>query len=348
MTKRLEPDFRLGLTGAIVSYLSWGLMPIYWNLLEGAGSVEVIAHRILWSLLFIPLVMAVRGKLRSAWSDIKSIFTSPVTALLLATAACVAGLNWWINVIAVLSGHVVELGIGTFLTPLISVSCGVLFFHERLSRTKTAGVMLAMTGVLIMIVSFGHFPWISLGVSATWGIYGALKKKLMLDAWVSILLEALMMMPVAFGYVFWLSSIGEPPDERARILPVHLADPHAFARNPILQRAFRLGRTLPPPLHLERHRCLPFCRSSRTSQGPLITSDVLAECTGAAQHTHLSQEIPLKISARNCIEGEVVAIHDGPVSTEVTVATPPANASSPLSRRRPPRPSASRAPRPTR
>lgn len=111
--------------------------------------------------------------------------------------------------IAVLSGHVVELGIGTFLTPLISVSCGVLFFHERLSRTKTAGVMLAMTGVLIMIVSFGHFPWISLGVSATWGIYGALKKKLMLDAWVSILLEALMMMPVALGYVFWLSSIGE-------------------------------------------------------------------------------------------------------------------------------------------
>ena len=209
MTKRLEPDFRLGLTGAIVSYLSWGLMPIYWNLLEGAGSVEVIAHRILWSLLFIPLVMAVRGKLRSAWSDIKSIFTSPVTALLLATATCFAGLNWWINVIAVLSGHVVELGIGTILTPLISVSCGVLFFHERLSRTKTAGVMLAMTGVLIMIVSFGHFPWISLGVSATWGIYGALKKKLMLDAWVSILLEALMMMPVAFGYVFWLSSIGE-------------------------------------------------------------------------------------------------------------------------------------------
>lgn len=209
MTKRLEPDFRLGLTGAIVSYLSWGLMPIYWNLLEGAGSVEVIAHRILWSLLFIPLVMAVRGKLRSAWSDIKSIFTSPVTALLLATAACFAGLNWWINVIAVLSGHVVELGIGTFLTPLISVSCGVLFFHERLSRTKTAGVMLAMTGVLIMIISFGHFPWISLGVSATWGIYGALKKKLMLDAWVSILLEGLMMMPVALGYVFWLSSIGE-------------------------------------------------------------------------------------------------------------------------------------------
>ena len=101
MTKRLEPDFRLGLTGAIVSYLSWGLMPIYWNLLEGAGSVEVIAHRILWSLLFIPLVMAVRGKLRSAWSDIKSIFTSPVTALLLATAACFAGLSWWINVIAV-------------------------------------------------------------------------------------------------------------------------------------------------------------------------------------------------------------------------------------------------------
>ena len=93
MTERLEPNFRLGLTGAIVSYISWGLMPIYWNLLEGAGSVEVIAHRILWSLLFIPLVMAVCGKLLTAWSDIKSILHSPKTALLLAAAAGFAGLN---------------------------------------------------------------------------------------------------------------------------------------------------------------------------------------------------------------------------------------------------------------
>ena len=216
----------------------------------------MIAHRILWSLLFIPLVMAVRGKLRSAWSDIKSIFTSPVTALLLATAACFAGLNWWINVIAVLSGHVVELGIGTFLTPLISVSCGVLFFHERLSRTKTAGVMLAMTGVLIMIVSFGHFPWISLGVSATWGIYGALKKKLMLDAWVSILLEALMMMPVAFGYVFWLSSIGENhflPTVGHRLSSFELWSSFLRIRPMTNQHLIRINMSSPLPIIIQRN-----------------------------------------------------------------------------------------------
>lgn len=209
MTERLEPNFKMGLTGAVFSYLMWGLMPLYWNLLEGAGSVEVIAHRIIWSVLFIPIVMGVRGKLHEAWIDIKSIFANTKTALLLATAAAFAGVNWWINVIAVLSEHVVELGIGTFLTPLISVCLGVLFFRERLSRTKTAGVLLALTGVLIMVFSFGHFPWISLGVSATWGIYGALKKKLMLDAWVSILLEGLMMLPFALGYVFWMQSLGE-------------------------------------------------------------------------------------------------------------------------------------------
>lgn len=199
---------RMGLTAALLSYLSWGFMPLYWNLLQEADSFEVIAHRICWSLIFIPIVIALRGKWASSWVVAKSVFRQPGKVTVLALAAFFAGANWWINVIAVLTDHVVELGIGTFLTPLISVSAGVIFFREKLSKLKTTGVLCAVAGVLIMIVSFGHFPWISLGVSMTWGIYGTLKKKLMLDAWVSIVLEGLLMLPFALGYILWLHSQG--------------------------------------------------------------------------------------------------------------------------------------------
>lgn len=199
---------RIGLTAALLSYLCWGFMPLYWNLLQEADSVEVICHRILWSLIFIPLIIILRRKLRPSLDAARAFFKEPSKVMVLALAAFFAGANWWINVIAVLTDHVVELGIGTFLTPLISVSAGVIFFREHLSKLKTTGVLFAVIGVLIMITSFGQFPWISLGVSMTWGIYGTLKKKLMLDAWVSILLEGLMMMPFALAYVLWLDGQG--------------------------------------------------------------------------------------------------------------------------------------------
>ena len=203
-----RPDRKAGLAAALVSYLFWGFMALYWNLLAAADSWEVIAHRVVWTFVFVLALLLVRGRGKEISETVKTLVHDPRRAVLLLAAAVFASLNWWINVIGVISEQVVQLGIGTFLTPLISVLLGVLFFSERLGRMKWTAIGLAAAGVALMIASFGQFPWIALGVSATWGLYGAMKKKLMLDAQVGIFLEVTLMLPFALFYAVHLENTG--------------------------------------------------------------------------------------------------------------------------------------------
>lgn len=202
------PDRKAGLAAALVSYLFWGFMALYWNLLARADSWEVIAHRIVWTFVFVLALLLVRRRQREILRTVKTLRRDLRRAWILLAAAVFASLNWWINVIGVALEEVVQLGIGTFLTPLISVLLGVVFFSERLGRMKWTAIGLAAAGVALMIASFGQFPWIALGVSASWGLYGALKKKLMLDAQIGILLEVTVMLPFALGYAWHLQSAG--------------------------------------------------------------------------------------------------------------------------------------------
>lgn len=202
------PDRKAGLAAALVSYLFWGFMALYWNLLARADSWEVIAHRIVWTFVFVLALLLVRRRQREILRTVKTLRRDLRRAWILLAAAVFASLNWWINVIGVVTEQVVQLGIGTFLTPLISVLLGVVFFSERLGRMKWTAIGLAAAGVALMIASFGQFPWIALGVSASWGLYGALKKKLMLDAQIGILLEVTVMLPFALGYAWHLQSAG--------------------------------------------------------------------------------------------------------------------------------------------
>lgn len=202
------PDRKAGLAAALVSYLFWGFMALYWHLLARADSWEVIAHRVVWTFVFVLALLLVRGGQRKILRTVETLKRDLRRAGILLAAAVFASLNWWINVIGVVTEQVVQLGIGTFLTPLISVLLGVVFFSERLGRMKWTAIGLAAAGVALMIASFGQFPWITLGVSASWGLYGALKKKLMLDAQIGILLEVTVMLPFALGYVWHLQSAG--------------------------------------------------------------------------------------------------------------------------------------------
>lgn len=199
-------DRRTGLAAALLSYIFWGFMTLYWSLLEKADSWEVIAHRVLWTFVFLVLLLFVTKRLGAVRQTIHILRRDIKRSVLLLAAALFASLNWWINVIGVVTEQVVQLGIGTFLTPLISVLLGVFFFSEQLSRTKWIAILLAAIGVGIMIASFGNFPAIALGVSLSWGLYGALKKRLMLDARIGILLEVTLMLPFALFYLGYLES----------------------------------------------------------------------------------------------------------------------------------------------
>ena len=127
---------------------------------------------------------------------------------MLLCAAVVSALNFWVNVAGVIAGHVVELGIGTFLTPLLTIALGIVFFRERPPLLTWIAIAAALAGVAVMIVQFGHFPFYALMVSSTWAAYGALKKALMVDAVLSLAVETFLMMPLAVGYVAYLTAMG--------------------------------------------------------------------------------------------------------------------------------------------
>lgn len=129
-----------GVAAASAAYVMWGFMPLYWRLVSGADSWEVIAHRVMWSLVFLPLILAYRSRLGEALRVLRSWLTQPRLMGGLVVAALFCGFNWWINVIAVQIDHVVELGIGTFLTPLLSVLMGVICFRERLGWGQWLGM----------------------------------------------------------------------------------------------------------------------------------------------------------------------------------------------------------------
>ena len=139
---------------------------------------------------------------------VRTIRQSHRQTVLLLCAAVVSALNFWVNVAGVIAGHVVELGIGTFLTPLLTIALGIVFFRERPPLLTWIAIAAALAGVAVMIVQFGHFPFYALMVSSTWAAYGALKKALMVDAVLSLAVETFLMMPLAVGYVAYLTAMG--------------------------------------------------------------------------------------------------------------------------------------------
>ena len=196
----------LGLAGALVAYVFWGLMPLYWHLMVEVDAVDILAHRIIWSFVFILGVLCYGGRLLQTVGHIRAVFSQRSsenrrTALLVVLASVFASANWLINILGVNTGRVVELGLGTFLTPLATVAIGIVVFGERVSKVRAAALLVASLGVASLVTGLDRFPTIALSVSATWAIYGALKKKVTLEPMESVALEHFLMLPFALGWL---------------------------------------------------------------------------------------------------------------------------------------------------
>ena len=199
---------RAGIAAGVLAYIIWGLMPIYWRLLGEASSLEILCLRIIGSLVFIFGYLAAKGRLGELSGVVRGLRSDRPLALLLVGAAFFSSANWLVNIVGVNTGHVVELGIGMFLTPLMSVALGVVFFREKLTPIQWISVLLPLVGVLIMIWGLGRIPWIAILVSSTWAVYSAIKKKVPLSAWISLAVEHdLMLIPAAL-YLMYLERAG--------------------------------------------------------------------------------------------------------------------------------------------
>ncbi len=195
-------DRRQGVLFGIAAYFIWGLFPLYWPLLRPAGAVEILAHRITWSLAFMVVLMV---RLRSLdW--LRTIGRRRFG--LLAVAAALVSVNWGIYIWSVNHDHVVETALGYFINPLVSVMLGVVFLGERLRRLQWIAVGIAGGAVVVLTIDYGRLPWIAFGLAATFGLYGFVKKKAAVPALPSLSVETGLLFLPALGYLLFLEGDG--------------------------------------------------------------------------------------------------------------------------------------------
>jgi chloramphenicol-sensitive protein RarD len=179
--------FNKGLLFGISAYIIWGLLPLYWKLVEEAGAYEILAHRGIWSLLICISLLALRKQLRSAYVMVGS----SRTLSLLFLASGLLTINWGVYIWSVTVNRVVEAALGYYITPLINVTFGVLLLREKLRPAQWIAVALAAVGVVILTLGYGSLPWIALVLAISWGSYSLIKKSLNLGALETLSLETL-------------------------------------------------------------------------------------------------------------------------------------------------------------
>ena len=179
--------FNKGLLFGISAYIIWGLLPLYWQLVDEAGAYEILAHRGIWSLLICISLLALRKQLKSAYVMVRS----SRTLSLLFLASGLLTINWGVYIWSVTVNRVVEAALGYYITPLINVTFGVLLLREKLRPAQWIAVALAAAGVVILTLGYGSLPWIALVLAISWGSYSLIKKSLNLGALETLSLETL-------------------------------------------------------------------------------------------------------------------------------------------------------------
>jgi chloramphenicol-sensitive protein RarD len=193
-----------GVAAASAGFLLWGVVPIYWKQMMSVSAFELIAHRIVWSLLFLFGVLAWQknfASLRPAFASGRALGLNLLSSLLLAV-------NWTVYVWAVNRGQVIESSLGYFLVPLLNVAIGSLLLHEKLRRGQWVAIASAAVGVALLLIRAGHVPWIALVIAGTWSAYGWLKKGSPLGSIAGLTVETILLFPLAAGLLLWLAAQG--------------------------------------------------------------------------------------------------------------------------------------------
>jgi len=195
---------QIGMLYAASAYVVWGLFPLFFKLLHGVSSLEILSHRIVWALLFLALVLSVRRQ----WAWLGTVLSQPKVLMWSAASAVLLSVNWFIYVWSVNNDHVIDSSLGYFITPLVNVLLGLLLLRERLRSAQWFAIGLAALGVGWLTWQAGHVPWIGLMLALTFGSYGLLRKIAALGPLEGLSLETLLLFPVALGYLAWLASEG--------------------------------------------------------------------------------------------------------------------------------------------
>lgn len=204
------PPTRPGINGlpeAFTAYAIWGFMPVFFKQLQGIAPIEVVAHRILWSLGLLLAILWWRGRLGEYRT---ALGTSSTRRLMLLSASLIAG-NWLVYIWAIDNNQIVAASLGYYLNPLFNVMLGMIFFRERLSRTQWIAVALAAFGVAVLAWESLHTIWISIALAGTFGLYGLVRKSAPVGALPGLTIETTLLFPIALGYALWASNYDVSP-----------------------------------------------------------------------------------------------------------------------------------------
>ncbi|MFF3101476.1 EamA family transporter RarD [Viridibacillus arvi] len=193
-----------GILSALGAYIIWGIFPLYWKGLQHVASEEVLAGRVIWSFILTLIFVVILKQGKMLLVDFKQLWQHPKSFWLLVTAAYLISLNWFLYIWAVNNNHIVESSLGYYMNPLVSVLLGIFFLKEKLSKAQVMSFIIAAIGVLILVISYGQIPWLSFGLALTFGVYGLLKKKVLVDATRGLVLETFFILPVAVAYYVYV------------------------------------------------------------------------------------------------------------------------------------------------
>ncbi|QIP85211.1 EamA family transporter RarD [Streptomyces sp. Tu 2975] len=199
-----EKEQRAGLLYGIGAYGMWGLVPLFWPLLKPAGAMEILAHRMVWSLALVGIALLALRR----WGWIRELVRQPRKLGLVAVAAAVITVNWGLYIWSVNSGHVVEASLGYFINPLVTIAMGVLLLKERLRPAQWAAVGIGLASVLVLAIGYGQPPWISLTLAFSFATYGLVKKKVNIGGLESLAAETAIQFLPAMAFLVWLGADG--------------------------------------------------------------------------------------------------------------------------------------------
>ncbi|HEY1893960.1 MAG TPA: EamA family transporter RarD [Chthoniobacterales bacterium] len=199
-----DPQHTSAFIAAVASFATWGLVPIYWKLLAKVPALEIIAHRFVWTIVFLGILLSWQER----WREVIGNLRRRRSALFCLGSGIMVGLNWLLFIWAVNIGHVLETSLGYFMTPIVNVLFGAIILRERLSAWQLASILIALVSVSIFAFGYGHFPWIALGLCTSFGLYGLLRKQSGTAAIPGLFLETLFLLPLALVYLVLLANRG--------------------------------------------------------------------------------------------------------------------------------------------
>ena len=199
----MERGNALGIIYTMGAYILWGILPIYWKLIDEVPALEILAHRVIWSFIFVLIIVVIlKRKILKNFFQVQ--MSQKKTWLGLFLASLFISINWFTYIYAVNTNHIVEASLGYYINPLIAVLLGVFVLREKVNKMQAISFILAGIGVLYMTISVGKIPWISLILALSFGFYGLSKKLIKVDSILGLLLETLFILPFAFLFLAYL------------------------------------------------------------------------------------------------------------------------------------------------